>query len=176
MIVDDDNPIIQKYYELRQYLGFGFPDLDQQFERSTPIMEEAGHLAAEAEAIEMTARHTYEVIRAEAADRLRSHLVAGKEPSEARIDKLLPLEQDVQESRVAYEKARRDTAVCNVLFRSLEMQTRLLPKASDLVLAAWKAPSAGYILRLQEISEARFADQAARAREREGPEIGRPTE
>jgi hypothetical protein len=178
-MIDDSNPetaspLIKKYYALRAYLGINLIDLDKMYTETPRILQDAVELAAEADFDEMVARHTYDVIKAEASDRIRSVLVAGKEPSEARIDKLIPLEQDVQNARVVLNKAQRDAQVCTGLYRSLDMQSRLLGKASDMINSGFISPSAAYDERRRELRKARLEAEARNPLEMERP-LGRPT-
>jgi len=167
-------PIMERYYQLRTFLGIDTLDLDRAYQETPRILQDAGELSADADANEAAMRHTYDVIKAEASHRIRTVMVAGKEPSEARIDKLLPLEQDVQDARVALDTAHRMAQVCNSLYRSMESQARMLPKASDMVMGGYITPSAAYDQRRKDIRQAHIA-AATESRREEGRPIGRPT-
>jgi hypothetical protein len=139
-----DSPILLRYYDLRQYMGLDLLNLDRAYMETSKILQEAGELAAKADYIENASRHTLDIIRAEASARLRTILIHGKEPSEARIAAMLPLETDVQDAREALDKARYEAAACSSLYKSLEAQSRLLGKASDMVMSSYYAPTAAY--------------------------------
>jgi len=174
---DTQSALLRRYYDLRTYLGIDLLELDRAYMQTPRILQEAGELSAEADATEMTARHTYDIIKAEAGARIRSVLVAGKEPSEARIDKLLPLEPEVQDARVAHDKARYEAQICQILYRSLDTQSRILGKASDMVMGGYVSPSAAYA-RDQRHSDIRRAqvEADAQTREKERHGISRPTD
>jgi hypothetical protein len=169
--------IIKRYYQLRTYLGINLLDLDRAYMETPRIIQDAVELAAEAAANENSADHILDVLMSEASSRIRAVPVAGKEPSEARIKSLLPLEQDVMDARTALEKARYEAQLCTGLFRSFESQARLLGKASDMVIAGYITPSAAINKQRDEIRQARVAqDNLAKSQGMEGPKIGRPVE
>jgi hypothetical protein len=167
---DRDAPlsaIHRRYYELREFLGIDTNDLDRAFMHTPRIMQDASELAADANAHENALQHMYEIIKAEASKRIRSVMVAGKEPSEARIVALLPLEPEVQAARTELIEAKRDAHVCSDLHRSFDAQSRLIGKAADMRTTDYIAPSAAY----QTRKDIRFARVQA---EREEHKIGRP--
>ena len=134
------------------------------------MVEAAGVLAADADRVENDAKHNYEIARAAAAARLRQTPIGGKEPSQARIDSMLPLEEDVQQARIALDDASYEAQVCTVLFRSMETQSRLLTKASDMVISGLISPDAALDARRRDMRQARMA---SRPQPQEAP-IGRP--
>jgi hypothetical protein len=160
---EPESLILRRYYDLRQHLGFGDPmDLDRAFLVTVPILEEAGRLAAEANAIENAAKHTLDIIKAEAGVRIRSIPISGKDPSEARIVAQLPLELDVQEARSALDVAHYEAEVCQSLCKAFEAQARLLGKASDMALKGFVSPDHQYEKRRAEVREARVAAEGTR--------------
>jgi DNA polymerase III delta prime subunit len=148
-----------------------FLEIDRAYMETGKILQQAGELAAEADAQESAAKHTLDIIKAEASERLRAIPVGGKDPSEARIASLLPMEQDVQDAREAFDRSHYEAQVCETLYKSLADQSRLLTKASDMIMGGYISPSAAYEDRRNEIRRARVAA------DREGQErIGRPTD
>jgi hypothetical protein len=172
-----DSAILQKYYELRQYLGIELNDLEDAYLKTPRIVEEAGYLAAEANRNENDAKHMLEVVTAEAADRLRAVPVNGKPPSQAYIESVLPADPEVRRARDYHDQTRFEAAVCVSLFRAFETQSRLLTKASDMVLSGWFAPGAALDPARREIRQATLRTQKpaapAGADTREA-RIGRP--
>jgi hypothetical protein len=178
------SPILRRYYDLRQYLGIDLLELDKAFNETPKMFQQAGELAADADANENAAKHALDVIRAEAGERIRSVAIHGKDPSEARIASLLPLDGDVQEARTALDNTRYESQVCTALYKSLEVQSRLLSKASDMVLSSYMSPSVVLDQRRAEIRKARIEAEAERleaeAERREttekAPHVGRPVD
>lgn len=171
---DTTSPILRRYYGLREFLGLALEEhrLNEIFEQMIQYYADAGKLAADADAEETAARHTYDVVKADASSRLRSCLVAGKEPSEARITALLPLEKDVQAARALYDQAKYEAQVCDTLYKSYDAQSRLLGKASDRATSRYLSPTAAYEKDRADLHEARIANEE---RLHGGP-IGRPTD
>lgn len=174
---DDEVPkslsaYLQRYYELREFLGIALTPtrMEQLYSQIMQYFGDAAKLTCDADAEETAARHTYDVVKAHAGARLRDHLVAGKEPSEARITALLPLEPDVQEARAALDKARYEAQVCQTLYKLYDTQSRLLGKASDMTISRFGV-STSYERDRDELRRARVADE----RLKEGGHIGRPT-
>lgn len=169
------SPFIRRYYELREFLGLALDEhrLNELFEQIIQYYADAGKLAADADAEETARRHTYDIIKAAASQRIRMTPIAGKEPSEARIAALLPLEKDVQEARAALDNAKYEAQVCDGLYRSYDQQSRLLGKASDRASSRYGAPEAAYDRSRAELREARIANAE---RQSSGGPIGRPTD
>jgi hypothetical protein len=174
-----DSPIIARYNELRHYLGLELLDmleLERAYMQTPRIIEEAGQLAASADKTENDAKHNLDIAKAAAGERIRSIPVAGREPSEARVTSLLPLEPDVQEARNILDQARYEAQVCESLYKALETQSRLLAKATDMVLSGYITPTAAYEDRRAEVRQARIANNIARPyQQKEPPHVGRPT-
>lgn len=163
----ENGDLMEEYNRLRFYLGIDLMDLEQAFMTTPRILQDAGELAAAADAVENLTKHALEVTRAETADRLRQSASAssGRELSEARINSLLPLHEEVREAVRAYDDAIRQAQICQALYKSLEVQSRLLTKAADMLISGFITPTSIHDARRAEIN---------RVRRREG-QLGRPT-
>jgi hypothetical protein len=169
------SPILRRYYELREYLGIDLMAIDVAYMQTPRILQDAGELAAEADRNEGAAKHTLDIVKAGAGERIRQSPVNGRPPSEERIKALLSLQEDVQAAQSALNQAHYESQVCTALFKSLDTQaSRLLPKVSDMVTVGFISPTAAYEGRRREIREARVAHDLARRRHSEVTPIGRP--
>ena len=73
---------------------------------------------------------------------------------------------------IALDDASYEAQVCTVLFRSMETQSRLLTKASDMVISGLISPDAALDARRRDMRQARMA---SRPQPQEAP-IGRPVD
>lgn len=153
-----DSEIVKRYYELREHLGFDLTDLDHAFMVTPRILEEAGELVAQADKVENVAKHVWEIVKAEAGERLRANGIT----TEARIASMLAAEDDVQDARRAYDLAVFEAKVCASLHRALDTQSRLLMKAADMIVAGYLSPTAINAQRRAEIRAARTAADGER--------------
>ena len=146
-----------------------FLDIEGAYMRMAPLMQQAGELAARAAMVQNIAKHNLDVITAEAADRLRQSLPAGRggEVSQAKIDSMVPLDVDVQAAEREHITAQFEAALCERLWRSWEAQSRLLQKASDMQGSALLTPSPLTKQRRERMHELRTAGTK--------PPIRRPT-
>jgi hypothetical protein len=142
-----DDPIVKpdtiltRYQRLSKYVGLDLLDLERCFMVTPNALQEAGELVAAADQVKNETRDVLAVAVAAAADRQRQVLIGGKEPSQARIDSLIPLDRDVMIAKKALSDATYEADLCQVLFRSLEVQSRLLGKAADMVVAGYLSPT-----------------------------------
>ena len=152
-----ETPIREKYYRLADHLGLDLLDMEGGFMRTPRVLQDAGELAAKADEASNLARHALDIAVATVADRLRQVPVNGKEPSQARIESMVPLDPDVQHARNAHAAAIYDAKICSALFESFKQQAFLLTKAADMVVAGYITPAALNNQLRGEIRRARVA-------------------
>jgi hypothetical protein len=130
-----------RYYQLQQYLGIDLSELEDAFMKTPRVLQDAAELAARADFVHSVAKHTLEIVKAEAGARIRAVLVGGKEPSEARIAASVPLDEEVKQAFRAIDDAAYEADICTALHKSLHEQVYLLNKAADMVLAGFITPT-----------------------------------
>ena len=146
--------IMERYERLSQYLGLDIRDLEKEFIRVPRIQQEAAELAAAAAQVVEYAKYNIRVAEAEAAARIREIPVHGKEPSQARIDSMLPLDPEVQAAHKALIVATNEAVHCSGLAKSFDSQSWLLRKASDLASTGYFQPPWQIDQRRQELRDA----------------------
>ena len=148
------NEILERYERLRQYLGLDIRDLENQFIRVPRIQQEAAELAAAANQVVEFAKYNLKLAEAQAAAHIREVPVHGKEPSQARIDSMVPLDPEVQAAQKAVIVATNEAQHCSGLVKSFDSQSWLLRKASDLASTGYFSPSQLREQRRQELRDA----------------------
>jgi hypothetical protein len=97
--------------------------------------------------------------------RIREVPVNGKEPSQARIDSMVPLDPEVVAAKTAVATATYAADVCTKLHKSFESQARLLSKVSDLHASGYFVPPMTPALHNQRRAEMRDAHVERRRQE-----------
>jgi hypothetical protein len=149
--------LIDRYYELRQHLGIDMMELEHAFMITPTAIQDAAELAAKANNAQAAAKHTVDIVKAEASERIRSQPIHGKDPSEARIASIIPLDHEVQEAWRQLATATYESDICDALYQSLREQGFLLSKTADLVIAGFISPTTVHEQRRAEIHAARVA-------------------
>ena len=132
---------LEKYDALKLRLTIDLLRIDQEIAQMPQLVQEAGELAAASNDEENASRLALDVIRTEAAARLREVESGSKPRSETMIDSMLNGEEDVQAARVAYDAARLQSSRWNNLLSAMREKSRLLGKAADLTVAGYITPS-----------------------------------
>jgi len=158
--MSEAGPILERYKKLSQYVGLNLLDLEHCFQVTPNAIQEAGELVAAADMIRDQAKNAVLVAMAEAGERMRLVLVGGKEPSQVKIDSMMPLDPEVQAAKQVVSTSTYEADLCAALFRALETQARLLGKAADMVVSGYLTPTA-----LNDQRRAQANDERQRARE-----------
>lgn len=171
------NDLIDRYYELRQHLGIDLLDLEHAFMVTPRVIQDAAELAAKADNVKNVAKHTLDIVKAEAGERIRSPArPGGRDLSEARVAAVLPLDPQVQEARRLYDNATYEADLCTALHQSLRDQSFLLSKTAEMVIAGFISPTTAHEHRREEIVAARAAAAGVRAsQDNRGKGLARPT-
>jgi len=141
------------YLALKAQLSVDLMDIDNELMKMPQLVQDAAELAAEASDDENVSHLAYDVMKAEAGMRLREE--ATDRITEAAIERQLPLDEGVQEARMAYENAVTYAKLCTALVNALRTKSSLLQKASDLIIAGYITPSAAYERRREAINSQR---------------------
>lgn len=165
--------ILEEHERLRQFLAKDPLDIERSFMTVPMIQQEAGELAARAIRVLDVAENNVKIARANVADRIRQILVHGKEPSQARIDSMLPKDEEVQQAEQVCRDAKYEASICRTLCESLKSQSMMMHKVADLVTAGFFQPSVLTDRAREEMRRARIAaDQSKSGKE---GRITRPT-
>lgn len=138
----------KRYDRLCASLELNLLRIDQELAHNQQIVQETGELTAELDREEGAAKHTLEVIGAEAARRMR---VRDDKISEARIKAELPLEETVQEAQGSYLNTVYDAQLARSLHRAMVDKSRSIGKACDMVVSGFITPSS-YAPRRRELA------------------------
>lgn len=168
--------ILEEHDRLRRYLTTTMDPLGiEQALAATPmIQQEAGELFARAIRDRDIADDNVKLAKANAADRLRQIPVNGKEPSQTRIDSLLPKDREVQEAEQALRDATYEFNLCRQLCESLKTQNINMNKYADYVISGYFKQSTLHEHARAELRRARVAADEQREVQR-GGRIARPT-
>ncbi|MBO0736277.1 MAG: hypothetical protein J2P48_06875 [Alphaproteobacteria bacterium] len=163
-----DSHLLERCYNLRNHLGLDLAELENAFMATPGILQQAGELVAEADEVVNTCRHELDIAKAEAAERYRDSGVT----VEARISSMIPLDSTVRLCNRRLINARFEMEVCDSLYKALEVQSRLLSRAADMIVSGYISPTVINERRRAEIRRAREeekSDSVYRNR------VGRPT-
>lgn len=128
------------YERLRQYVGIDVLNIEGGFITTPMVLLQAGELASKALGIRDRAKQQLELAEAHAAQAIRSVPVQGKEPSQNRIDSMVPLDDDVQTAKTAYNQAAEHARTWENLHDSLKTQSMLMHKVADLTTTGYFNP------------------------------------
>lgn len=152
---DIGSHLLDRCYNLRNHLGLDLADLETAFMRTPSILQQAGELVAEADEAVNTCRHELDIAKAEAAERYRDSGVT----VEARIASMVPLDSTVRLCNRRLIAARFEMEVCESLYKALEVQSRLLSRAADMIVSGFITPNVINERRRAEIRRAREEEQ-----------------
>jgi len=127
--------------------------IDDELIEHPPTLQSVVELCAEAISNRDHADITLKIILSETADKLRQEL-DGK-ISEARIAAELDKDFDVQEARLALERAKHDYNLWNGLVDSFKEKGGSLKRISELIIAGYIAPNSAYDLCKEEMNAKR---------------------
>jgi hypothetical protein len=142
------------YYALRAKLAIDPDDLDNEIAQMPVLVQDAAELAVAAANEENACQLAYDVIKAETGHRLRRD---NEKITEAAIERAMPLYEEVQEARIAYNYAKTYTKLCDDLVRSLRTKVTMLQKHTEMIMQGYITPSSLYEKRREEINAARRA-------------------
>lgn len=144
----------EAYQALRAQLRIDMVDLGEELMKMPLLVQDAAELAVAAMDDENACQLALDVLRAEIGQGMREQ---HEKITEAAIERSLPLNEQVQEARSAYNHAKTYAKLCDDLVKALRTKSQLLQKASDMMMAGYITPAAAYERRREEINAAKRA-------------------
>jgi hypothetical protein len=139
---------LAKYEQLKQELAIDLVSFDDDFMKMPNVVQEAAEFAADLLYAVLVAKQVYDVTKVDAGNRLRTSKVPSL--SETAVAAQLQGEADVQEARLAYDKAQRDSEKASALVADLRLKSHNLQKISEMIMAGYITPSSAYVQQRKE--------------------------
>lgn len=145
----------EHYERLRQALRIDPMRIDEDLIELPPLLQEAGEFTAEAARARDRAEFNLKTTLAEVADAIRTDPDRPKQPSEAEIDKRLPMDKEVIDAQEKLVTAKYEFSMWMSVVEGLRSKGDSLKTTANLIVSGYVSSGAAYSDRRRELHEKR---------------------